>query len=71
MVSILISAGQPVNWWVVRGIALGGKICFSQCDNMIDCHPFHSSYIFCSRSSRITAKTWNSSDERESQHVSL
>jgi hypothetical protein len=42
MGSILISASQPAERWVVRGIALGGKIRLSQCDNMIDCHPFLS-----------------------------
>ena len=69
MCSVLISAGQPAERWVVRGIALGGNIRLSQCHNMIDCHPFRSSYILRNRSSRINAKTRNSSHERESQYV--
>ena len=39
MGSIRISAGQQAERWVVRGIALGGKIRFSQYDNTIDCFP--------------------------------
>jgi L-type amino acid transporter 9 len=35
MGSILISAGQPAERWVVRGIALSGKIRLPQSDNMI------------------------------------
>ena len=42
MGSILISASQPAERWVVRGIALGGKIRLSRRVIMIDCHPFHS-----------------------------
>ena len=71
MGSILISAGQPAERWVVRGIALGGKIRLPQSDNTIDFHPFRSSYILRNRSPRINAQTRNSSYERESQHVSL